>query len=44
MKRFHVHVAVKDLEQSVRFYSTMFGSSRLSGSPTTPSGCSTTRA
>ena len=26
MKRFHVHVAVKDLEQSVRFYSTMFGS------------------
>ena len=25
MKRFHVHVAVKDLEQSVRFYSTMFG-------------------
>jgi len=26
MKRFHVHVAVKDLDQSVRFYSTMFGS------------------
>ncbi len=25
MKRFHVHVAVKDLPQSVRFYSTMFG-------------------
>ena len=25
MKRFHVHVAVEDLEQSVRFYSTMFG-------------------
>ena len=25
MKRFHVHVAVKDLEQSMRFYSTMFG-------------------
>ena len=25
MKRFHVHVAVKDLEQSKRFYSAMFG-------------------
>src|SRR5690349_9023201 len=24
MKRFHVHVAVKDLAQSVRFYSTLF--------------------
>jgi len=25
MKRFHVHIAVKDLEQSKRFYSAMFG-------------------
>jgi catechol 2,3-dioxygenase-like lactoylglutathione lyase family enzyme len=25
MKRFHVHVAVPELEQSIRFYSTMFG-------------------
>lgn len=25
MKRFHVHVAVSDLVQSVRFYSTLFG-------------------
>ena len=25
MKRFHVHVAVKDLPDSVRFYSAMFG-------------------
>lgn len=25
MKRFHVHVAVSDLEQSARFYSAMFG-------------------
>lgn len=24
MKRFHVHVAVKDLEQSIQFYSTFF--------------------
>jgi catechol 2,3-dioxygenase-like lactoylglutathione lyase family enzyme len=24
MKRFHVHVSVRDLEQSVRFYSTLF--------------------
>src|SRR4029434_1523062 len=29
MKRFHVHVAVRDLEESTRFYSAMFG-----GSPT----------
>ena len=27
MKRFHVHVAVNDLEASVRFYSSMFASS-----------------
>lgn len=26
MKRFHVHVAVDDLEANVRFYSTIFGS------------------
>jgi len=26
MKRFHVHVSVGDLEQSIRFYSTLFGS------------------
>jgi catechol 2,3-dioxygenase-like lactoylglutathione lyase family enzyme len=26
MKRFHVHVAVGDLDQSIRFYSTLFGS------------------
>lgn len=25
MKRFHMHVAVDDIEQSVRFYSTLFG-------------------
>jgi catechol 2,3-dioxygenase-like lactoylglutathione lyase family enzyme len=25
MKRLHVHVKVKDLDQSVRFYSTLFG-------------------
>ena len=25
MKRFHVHVAVPDLRESIRFYSTMFG-------------------
>jgi catechol-2,3-dioxygenase len=25
MKRFHVHVGVHDLEQSVRFYSVLFG-------------------
>jgi len=25
MKRFHVHVAVPDLQQGIRFYSTMFG-------------------
>ena len=26
MKRFHVHVAVPDLEKGIRFYSTFFGS------------------
>lgn len=26
MKRFHVHVSVPDLNQSIRFYSTLFGS------------------
>lgn len=25
MKRFHIHVGVKNLEQSVHFYSTLFG-------------------
>lgn len=25
MKRFHVHVAVEDLEKNIRFYSTVFG-------------------
>lgn len=25
MKRFHIHVGVKDLEHSVQFYSTLFG-------------------
>ena len=27
MKRFHVHVAVKELQESIRFYSAIFGSS-----------------
>ncbi|TCV87486.1 ArsI/CadI family heavy metal resistance metalloenzyme [Sulfurirhabdus autotrophica] len=27
MKRFHVHVSVKDLIESIQFYSTMFGQS-----------------
>jgi catechol 2,3-dioxygenase-like lactoylglutathione lyase family enzyme len=25
MKRFHIHVSVRDLTQSIRFYSTLFG-------------------
>jgi catechol 2,3-dioxygenase-like lactoylglutathione lyase family enzyme len=25
MKRFHVHVSVQDIQQSVRFYATLFG-------------------
>lgn len=25
MKRFHIHIGVKDLEKSVQFYSTLFG-------------------
>jgi catechol-2,3-dioxygenase len=27
MKRFHIHVGVKDLDQSIQFYSTLFGES-----------------
>lgn len=29
MNRFHVHLHVKDLEQSLRFYSTLFGKEPL---------------
>jgi catechol 2,3-dioxygenase-like lactoylglutathione lyase family enzyme len=29
MKRLHVHVAVHDLKQSIRFYSTLFGATPL---------------
>ncbi|MBA2689195.1 MAG: VOC family protein [Burkholderiales bacterium] len=29
MKRFHVHVAVHDLQKSIRFYSALFGSPPL---------------
>ncbi len=25
MKRFHVHLSVRDLSQSIRFYSSLFG-------------------
>lgn len=25
MKRFHIHVGVKNLDESIQFYSTMFG-------------------
>lgn len=25
MKRFHIHVSVTDIAQSIRFYSTVFG-------------------
>ena len=25
MKRFHVHVSVDNLDQNIRFYSTLFG-------------------
>jgi hypothetical protein len=27
MKRFHVHIAVNDLEENIRFYSALFGAS-----------------
>jgi len=27
MKRFHIHVGVKNLENSIAFYSTLFGES-----------------
>lgn len=31
MKRFHVHVSVSDLQQSIRFYSTLFASAPTVG-------------
>lgn len=33
MKRLHVHVAVPDLEQSIRFYSTLFGAEPVKVKP-----------
>ncbi len=36
MKRLHVHVAVENLEQAVRFYTGLFGARRRSRSPITP--------
>jgi catechol 2,3-dioxygenase-like lactoylglutathione lyase family enzyme len=33
MKRLHVHVAVPDLEQSIRFYSTLFGAQPVKVKP-----------
>jgi len=33
MKRFHVHVAVHDLEQSIRFYSALFGAEQAVKKP-----------
>jgi hypothetical protein len=39
MKRFHVRVAVDDLQQSIGFYSALFAADLSSSSPTTPNGC-----
>ncbi|HET7766742.1 MAG TPA: hypothetical protein VFK92_16780 [Burkholderiales bacterium] len=36
MKRLHVHVAVRDLQQSIRFYSTLFAAAQAAK---TGSGC-----
>ena len=33
MKRFHVHVAVRNLQESIRFYSTMFGTAPTVAKP-----------
>ncbi len=33
MKRLHVHVAVPDIEQSIRFYSTLFGAEPVKVKP-----------
>jgi len=33
MKRFHVHMAVEDIEQNVRFYSTLFGAAPTVSKP-----------
>ena len=39
MKRFHVHIAVEKLDDSIRFYSSLFGVARPWCSPITPNGC-----
>ena len=44
MKRFHLHVSVKDLNESIRFYSTLFGAPPTAEHPITPNGCSKIRA
>lgn len=33
MKRFHIHVGVKNIEQSVQFYSTLFGQKPIKQKP-----------
>ena len=33
MKRFHVHVGVRDLQQSIRFYSAMFAAAPVVSKP-----------
>jgi catechol 2,3-dioxygenase-like lactoylglutathione lyase family enzyme len=33
MKRFHVHMAVEDIEQNVSFYSTLFGTGPMVRKP-----------
>ena len=38
MKRFHVHLGVANLEQSIRFYSGLFGAPPTVARTTTPSG------
>jgi catechol 2,3-dioxygenase-like lactoylglutathione lyase family enzyme len=43
MKRFHVHVVVPKLDESVRFYSSMFGA-QPTKKTITRSGCSRNRA
>ena len=43
MKRMHVHVAVDDVAQSVRFYSVLFAAEPTVVRATTPNGCWTIR-
>ena len=44
MNRLHVHLHVRDIAESVRFYSALFGAEPAKRESTTPNGCWKIRA